>query len=227
MPALPAIVANHGPLLVLDAASSVVQVGVLRAELPAVWVRPTGDAGRAIFSGTEAALREAGAELGGIRGFVFCEGPGSMLGIRTTAMALRTWQVLGTRATFAYQSLAVAAAQARAASPSGEFAVVADARRDTWHVQECGAGGPMRPLRRLATTQLPAVPLLMPENFRTWSAPPPGLGTCSYDLAKIFPSLGAGDFFHAVDAPDAFQHEAPEYRKWSPQVHRAASAPRR
>lgn len=227
MPALPTLIANHGPLLVLDAASSVVQVGVLRADSAPAWARPAGDASSALFAGIEMALRRTELELSAIRGFLFCEGPGSMLGIRTTAMALRTWQVLDARPVFAYQSLAIAAARACSGQPGRECAVIADARRDTWHVQECGPDGRMRPLRRVATAELPSTALLMPENFRTWSTPPAGLATCSYDLAAIFLKLGAEEFFRAVEAPDAFQHEAPEYRKWSAQVHSAATAPRR
>lgn len=215
-----------GPLLVLDAASTGVQVGVLRAGAAAAWERPSGDAGRALFAGTEAALARAGLALAQVRGFVFCEGPGSMLGTRTAAMALRTWQVLAPRPAYAYQSLAVAAHGEWRKRPRA-FAMIADARRDAWHVQAVDAGGRLSALQRMASNDLPAGELVVPENFRMWSALPRPATTAGYDLAAIFATLGEGEFFRAVEAPDAFQHEAPEYRKWSAQVHSAATAPRR
>jgi len=82
----------------------------------------------------------------------------------------------------------------------------------------------LAPLQRVTAGDLPAGELATPANFRTWSQPPRPAGSCGYDLARIFPTLGDGDFFRAVEAPDAFQHEAPAYKKWSAQVHSAATA---
>ena len=221
MPSLPQRLASHGNLLVLDAASTQVQVGWLSATA-AHWHQPDGEAGTGIFTGTEAVLRDAQAKLGDIGAFMFCEGPGSMLGTRTIAMALRTWQVLKPRPAYAYQSLAVAGRLAWTLAPRS-FTVIADARRDTWHGQTVSADGRMSPLQRLATSAVPAGELLTPANFRAWAPPPRPAAVCSYDLAEIFPSLADGDYFRAVEAPDAFQHEAPAYKKWSAQVHSAAA----
>lgn len=224
MSSLTQLLASHGRLLVLDAASTRVQVGLIRNDGPARWSSVEDEAGTGLFQATRGLLDDAGVTLDEIGAFVFCEGPGSMLGTRTVAMALRTWQVLKPRPVYAYQSLAVAAhgawrQQARA------FTVIADARRDTWHVQAVAADGRLTPLQRVPAGELPAGELLTPENFRAWAQPPRPAAVCSYDLAKIFPTLADGDYFRATEAPDAFQHEAPEYKKWSAQVHSAATAP--
>ncbi len=224
MSSLTQLLASHSRLLVLDAASTRVQVGLLRTSAPAVWRGFDDEAGTGTFAGTEAVLREGGSKLDDIGAFVFCEGPGSMLGTRTVAMALRTWQVLKPRPAYAYQGLAVAGRLVWTQSPRG-FAVIADARRDTWHVQPIGADGRLAPLQRVAAAALPPGELLTPENFRAWAPPLRPAAICSYDLAKIFPTLGDGDYFRPVEAPDSFQHEAPEYKKWSAQVHSAATAP--
>lgn len=221
MPSLPRLLASHGNLLVLDAASTQVQVGWLSAAATH-WHLPDGEAGTGIFTGTEAVLRAAQAKLGDIGAFVFCEGPGSMLGTRTIAMALRTWQVLKPRPAYAYQSLAVAGHLAWTQAPRS-FTVIADARRDTWHGQTVSADGRMSPLQRLATSAVSAGELLTPANFRAWAPPPRPTAICSYQLAEIFPSLADGDYFRAVEAPDAFQHEAPAYKKWFAQVHSATT----
>lgn len=223
MSSLTQLLASHGSLLVLDAASTKVQVGLLRTGGPALWRGVDDEAGTGIFAGTAAVLKEAGVTLHDVGAFVFCEGPGSMLGIRTVAMAVRTWQVLKPRPAYAYQSLAAAGRFAWAQSPRA-LAVIADARRETWHVQSIAGDGLPAPLRRAAADNLPAGELLTPENFRAWAPLPRPAAGCGYDLAQIFPAVAESDLFHAVTAPDAFQHEAPEYKKWSAQVHSAATA---
>jgi tRNA threonylcarbamoyladenosine biosynthesis protein TsaB len=224
MATLAQLLAHHRRILVLDAASTGTQAGLLRRGLPPVWQRHAGEAGQGVFAGTEAVLAAAGQVLADINAFVYCEGPGSMLGTRTIAMALRTWQVLHPRPAYAYQSLAVAGRAEWAGQPRA-LTVIADARRDTWHVQTIATDGRLAPLQRVAAGDLPAGELVTPENFRAWAPPPRPAAACGYDLARIFPTLGDVDYFRPVDAPDAFQHEAPAYKKWSAQVHSAATAP--
>jgi tRNA threonylcarbamoyladenosine biosynthesis protein TsaB len=201
-----------------------VQVGLLRSGQPALWRKSPEEAGRGIFAGTQVLLTEAGLALDAIGAFVFCEGPGSMLGIRTVAMALRTWQVLRPRPAYAYQSLAVAGHLEWMQAERRSFAVITDARRDTWHCQQIDADGRISALQRVPAAELPAGEWVTPEHFRAWAPPPRPASACSYDLAGIFPALADGDYFRAVDAPDAFQHDAPDYKKWSAQIHSAATA---
>jgi tRNA threonylcarbamoyladenosine biosynthesis protein TsaB len=223
MSSLTQLLANHGSLLVLDAVSTRVQVGLIRKDGPVWWRSLEDEAGTGLFAATEGVLGDAGVRLDGIGAYVFCEGPGSMLGTRTVAMALRTWQVLKRRPVYTYQSLAVAARGAWALQARA-FGLIADARRDTWHVQRVDADGHLATLQRVPAGALPAGELLTPENFRAWAQPPRPVAACSYDLAKIFTALGDGDYFRPTDAPDAFQHEAPEYKKWSAQLHSATTA---
>lgn len=225
MATLVQLLAHHGRLLVLDAASSRVQIGLLRTDHPACWHSAIEEAGTGVFTGADTLLREAGLKLADIDAFVFCQGPGSMLGIRTVAMALRTWQVIKPRPAYAYQSLAVAARFAWTQAPRA-FTVIADARRDTWHEQTVGSDGGLAPLQRVAATGLPAGELLTPEHFRAWAQPPRPAPPCCYHLATIFSATGGDDLFRPVEAPDAFQHEAPVYKQWTAQVHRAPTAAR-
>jgi tRNA threonylcarbamoyladenosine biosynthesis protein TsaB len=149
-----------------------------------------------------------------------------MLGIRTVAMALRTWQVLRPRPAYSYQSLALAARFAWRQRPRA-LALLADARRDTWHLQAVAADGSLSPLQRLPAAALPSGELLTPEHFRAWSPLPRPAAACTYDLAQILTALADEDLFRPTDLPDALQYDAPDYKKWSAQVHSAATAPRR
>jgi len=207
MPSLSELLRAHAPLLVIDAASMRVQVGIFTADGTARWATQTEEAGIALFR----CIERLGVDLSTIGAFVFCEGPGSTLGIRTAAMAIRTWQTLAPRPAFAYGSLALVA-QALA---QPETSIIADARRDSWHVQKIGSA-----LHRLTTPQLSGT-LATPENFRHWTPLPINVTLTPYDIADFLISVQQADIFRLAEEPDAFLHEEPSYALWTPQIHRA------
>jgi tRNA threonylcarbamoyladenosine biosynthesis protein TsaB len=225
MPSLAQLLASHRRILVLDAASTRVQVGLLQEGQAALWYAADEEAGKALFTGSSALLAQAGLDLEDVPAFAFCEGPGSMLGIRTVAMTLRTWTALQARPVFAYQSLALAARHEWSLRPRA-FTVMADARRESWHCQAIAPDGTPGPLQRLPATELPAGEWLTPENFRAWAQPPRPVATCSYDLAALFAAAAREGLFRETAAPDAFQSDAPDYKKWSAQPHSAETARR-
>lgn len=224
MATLAQLLATHDCILVIDAASTTVQVGLLRTGQPPLWRSSPDEAGKALFTLADDVLRSTGLTLADVRAFAFDAGPGSMLGVRTAAMALRTWQALAARPAYQFQSLALLASELARTGQSG--AVVADARRDTWHVVEFTAPDRVMALRRVPSADLAATatPLWQPAAFRAWSQPPRATQDCAFDLAALFTAHASADLFTATDTPDAFQHEAPEYKKWSAQVHSAATA---
>ncbi len=224
MATLAQLLAAHGCILAVDAASTTVQVGLLRSGHAPLWRASPDEAGKALFALADETLRAAGLTLADVRAFVFDAGPGSMLGVRTVAMALRTWQALAPRPAYQFQSLALLAHELARTGQTG--AVIADARRDTWHLIEFTAPDRITPLRRVPSAELAATatPLWQPTAFRAWSKPPRAAQDCAFDLAALFAAHADADLFTATDTPDAFQHEAPEYKKWSAQVHSAATA---
>lgn len=222
MPSLRQLLDLHPTLLLIDSASTSVQAAVLRANAAPVWSVKTGEAGEQIFSAVNDALVRSGRTLDAIASFVFCDGPGSVLGIRTAAVALRTWRVLRDRPAFAYCGLTVVAQSLARAQNKRSFAVVADARRDSWHHVDVDVGGNVSPLKRIPTSALSGE-LLTPEGFRAWSKPPSQLQATPYALAALLPALADVDLFAPAAEPDAFLHEEPVYQTWTPQVHRAPS----
>lgn len=213
MPSLNALLAAHRSLLVLDAASARIHAGWFGPEAPPQWTAGDDEANVALFRAVErlpaAALESAGA-------FVFCEGPGSILGIRTAAMAIRAWTLLSPRPVYRYGSLALVAH----AAERRDLSVIADARRDTWHCYDRTHG-----LRRLAPGALPPEPAT-PEGFRAWTPLPADAVTVPYDVPRLFAATADADLFAATDAADAFLHEEPNYATWTPQIHRAPGSAR-
>jgi tRNA threonylcarbamoyladenosine biosynthesis protein TsaB len=207
MASLRQILATHGSLLLLDAASGVIQVGLLDAGAAGRWQTSAAEAGAGIFK----CLEDLRLDLPAIPAFAFCEGPGSILGIRTTAMAIRAWQALRSRPVYHYRSLDLVA---HALNRPGAQ-IIADARRDLWHCQMLG-----QPMRRVPAASIQGE-RFMPEGFRHWSTLPAGTGSTSYTLPELWPRVADADLFSVTAEPDAFLHEAPNYRTWQPQVHRA------
>jgi tRNA threonylcarbamoyladenosine biosynthesis protein TsaB len=198
------------PALVIDAASSVVQVGLLNADGSKRWYTSGDESGVAVFCGVE----KLQVDLRSLGALVFCDGPGSVLGIRTVAMALRTWRVFQPTPVYSYCSLALVAHSVG----RKDLSVIADARRDAWHRYRIDHG-----LERVAAAELTG-PLVMPEQFRHWSPLPPDVQRVPYSLAELLPRVWDADLLRGTDAPDAFLHEEPSYVKWTPQIHRAPAA---
>ncbi len=209
MPSLSQILRDHSPLLLIDAASGTIQAGLLDAAHEPRWACRQEEAGVGIFQ----CLDELDVEIDSVRAFAFCEGPGSILGIRTSAMAIRMWNVLRARPAFGYFGLAIVA---EAVGRPG-VSVIADARRGLWHhLVRGGAPG------RVPAAELTGE-LLTPEGFRHWGPPPPGTATTPYLLASLLalPRVADADLFRGAPAPDAFLHQEPAYATWTPQIHRA------
>lgn len=208
MPCLRQLLTAHAPLLWLDAASTKIQVGWLTGETATTrWAVSEAEAGVGLFQG----LTELGVKPQAAGAFVFSDGPGSVLGIRTVAMAVRAWCVLAPRPVFRYHSLALVAH----ALGRPDIQIIADARRDAWHVQTLDS-----PLRRVATADL-AGACATPTEFRHWSPLPPGAVRVPYSVADLLARVEDGDLFSATAEPDAFLHEEPSYVTWTPQIHRA------
>jgi len=212
MVSLDTLLSSYSGVLVIDAASSRIQVGWYGEVSRPAWRSSAEDSGEAIFhclEGLQVNVREIGA-------VVFCEGPGSLLGVRTVATLIRTWQLLNRMPIFSFRSLELVAL----AGGECDIGMIADARRETWHLVEVDAEGHCSAVRRVSSENLPRR-LRMPDHFRTWAPLPEGVVRVPYDLACMLEAARAIPLLRPVDEPDAFAHEANHYVTWTPQVHRA------
>jgi tRNA threonylcarbamoyladenosine biosynthesis protein TsaB len=222
MLSLPQILSQHGTILIVDAASAQIQVGLLGEHRAPVWISSPEEAGVGVFSAVDEALRTAHCSLEEVAALVFCEGPGSVLGIRISATAIRTWQILRIRPVYTYASLTLVAHFQLQTRRGSSFGIVADARRESWHLVSVTGSGQIDGLRRVTAPELNGT-LLMPAHFRHWAALPAQIETVPYSLADMFTHLPDKALFRSVEEPDAFLHETPLYQTWTPRIHRAPS----
>lgn len=214
MEPLQALLDQFGPTLIIDAASARVQVGWVEPNAKARWVTLEQEAGTGFYT----ALQQLDVDPGAAQAFVTCEGPGSMLGIRTVAAALRTWMALNPRPIWQYRSLELAA---QAHMQPGRT-LICDARRQSWHALTIDQDGQPGEIRRLPTAELPVQGLHTLAGFRSWTPlPQPPPTELSYDASWLTGSLINTPLLRPTEAPDAYQPERPAYAKWEPRVHQA------
>ncbi len=218
------ILARHPSLLLIDSSSSLIQVGLFLADRAPTWESLETDAGSGIFAATETLLKRTNAAFISIDAFAFCAGPGSVLGIRTAAVAVRTWNVIRERPVFSFSGLELVAHAQKINRMGRNFSVIADARRATWHRVMVNTDGAMQPLHRVSATEL-AGDLMMPTTFRHWTPLPPGIERVPYFVSQMLAELGETSLFSENSDPDAFLHEAPDYLTWTPRIHRAPTSP--
>jgi tRNA threonylcarbamoyladenosine biosynthesis protein TsaB len=219
--------AGH-PLLFLDASGLSTRAALWQNSRWLAFREDPAPALTALFTSTRAILAEAGLTLPQIAVFLYVNGPGSVLGLRLAAMAIRTWQADTSsqptpphpRPIFSCGSLHLAAALALAGGAQPPFTVCTDARQGRWHLLEVPTANPSALAQTLPReadapelAQLPGPLFYLPAR-KTWqnlprpSAPPPAT---LRDHPEI---LSTPSLFHPVPAATPFSAAAPEYRKW-------------
>ena len=126
---------NVQPCLVIDgSAREGVRVGVLA---DGRWLsESTVDAG-ALEATTDlalAVLQKSHLKFTDIKSYAVCIGPGSMLGIRVSAMAVRTWATLYQRPIYVWESLRLLAEHALEQGVKAPFAVINESRLKRWNI---------------------------------------------------------------------------------------------
>ena len=214
---------RHISLLLVDSSSTRVEAALWQgdASRPVHTVCFDGEASSALPEVTAQLLTAASLRVNNLDAVAFCAGPGSVLGIRLAATSLRTWRALKPSLNlYSYQSLPLLAA----AHP--DRTILADARRDSWHVVRPESPGQ---IQRYSTEQIVNLSRISslgtPETFRRWSALPAEVAVASLEYSPSTLLCGApdGPFFSASPEPEAFLAETPSYVTWTPQIHQAPS----
>ena len=147
---------NH---LLLDASSPLSVTAGTLGEGGRVW-RAFAEEKSAALEGVFSATEKVGGNADSIAGFLFCEGPGSILGIRVAAAAVRARLALDrargvpARRVFAFRGLnLVAHLISRARADARNFAVVAESRMNAWNVLRVRDGVPEENFEEIRTSE--------------------------------------------------------------------------
>lgn len=136
----------ESPLLFLDSSTTCLHAGLWQAGSWLALERDRGESLQGVFSLTESCLRQAGLGLEEVAAFAWCEGPGSLLALRLTAMAINTWAgaaTPGRRPVLSCRTLdgmAAQIAQRQPLAPRG-FHLACPSRARQWLLQHFSPDG--------------------------------------------------------------------------------------
>jgi len=124
------------PVLVLDATCPMVFAGIWKSGQWLATQSVEQSALDGLFAGVQSVIEQSNLSLDDMGAFVYDEGPGSILGIRISAMAIVSWKTqpaLTQVPLFTFRSLEWAVAQVRSdTESSSSFCVIGDYRKDIW-----------------------------------------------------------------------------------------------
>jgi tRNA threonylcarbamoyladenosine biosynthesis protein TsaB len=214
------------PALVIDGSGSAVFVGVLNHE--GIWLAHSEQAGaplESLFPTVEAVLASAQLSLGDLNGFIYSEGPGSILGLRLCAMAIETWSRLNPDSAhhFAYNSLQLTAALICLDTPDIRDALlVSDWKKGAWNAVQIKDGQPQKTAAvNDADIADCSGPLYHLPQRKGWQTPPTGAIPIEYEPKRLLEVL------HLPSPTDGVQLYASgvnTFQKWTPERHRAPNS---
>lgn len=203
--------------LLLDASGPVVQVGI-----------PSPEGWRALFSDEKPALEslficlrkcleQVDSHATSIDALLFCEGPGSTLGLRIAATAAKTilHENEPSPILYLYNALDLAALIVPAHRPI--LAPFRKGKRLLRHPPEDGS-----PLGEIEVLEEDEAATLAPDAIhlpgpRAWDVIPKGAETLTYDLSLLSGGLAdLAPILRPAEIPQVFDPEPAEFRKWEP-----------
>ena len=214
------------PILILDTASPTTFAGLGVNDRDWSWEEETRESGIALFACVERLLKSRSISIESIRTVAFCEGPGSLLGVRTAAIALRTWMASGflpVATLMTFSSLALATAGWRQQRGDDTCTVAIDARRQSWFCLT--SGGPITrglEIGRIPHEEIRGIPppVLLPEGFPIWNPRPESWINYPYEPRLLESAETRRQILRPTVLPDAYQPESPAYQKWTPPISR-------
>lgn len=209
---------NEQPCLVIDgSAREGVRVGVL---VDGRWLAESTVATGALEATTDLAaevLKKAQLKFIDIKSYAVCIGPGSMLGIRVSAMAVRTWATLYQRPIYVWESLRLLAEYALEQGVKAPFAVINESRLKRWNFMTVKSVDSFDAPVELEVEEVntKGLPLVINHSAHPFS------GTKVIDdiwshLPKLFQKK---DALKLEPKPDAL-NPAADYAVWSGERHR-------
>ncbi|MEO0510522.1 MAG: hypothetical protein AAF065_11760 [Verrucomicrobiota bacterium] len=214
------------PSLLIDGSGNRLFAGVLNSD--GKWsAKITSETAplEGLFITVEKVLKESGLELGQIRSFLYCTGPGSVLGLRLCAMAMETWSRIDNvdRHFFAYNSLQLTAACIlENSSSSDKILLISDWMKEAWNslVIEDGKIGPVEPISTAALESWPG-PLMHLPARKGWQQAPDAAKPLTYEPEKLPVLFERYGLLRRTEGVELYSSGVKHFQKWTPERHRA------
>ena len=210
--------------LVVDGSGASVFAGILKAD--GQWVAQIQQKEaplEGLFPAVEAVLYAAQVEISQIQNFIYCEGPGSVLGLRLGAMAIQTWGHLsGARVRyFAFNSLELMASLILSDTPATNRALlISDWKKDVWNsiLIEEGERGSIKTIDDRTVNDWSAGPLFYLPQRKGWRQIPENALTLEYSPHRLSEVM---ELLKETKKIELYASAMNVFQKWVPLRHRA------
>ena len=212
--------------LVIDGSGSKVFAGILDAENRwLVKLERDGSPLEELFPVIEAVLTESGLSLTEIGSYIYCMGPGSVLGLRLCAMAIETWARLYPKSAqyYKYNSLQLSAHALLYATPDLKDAlIVSDWKKGAWNALYIRGGhvGATEVIDDGALNDWENLIYHLPQR-KGWQSPPDKVQTLRYDPSILDAIRDASGLLQITDRIELYSSGINTFQKWTPTRHRA------
>lgn len=223
----PSRILPTAPTLVIDGSSASMFAGVLGKD--GQWLAKSERNGmplESLFPAVGAALETAQVSLTDVRNFVYCEGPGSVLGLRLCAMAIQTWNCLNPQPAqyYTYNSLQFSAALIGIDSPGMDRALlVSDWKKGAWNAIKLtqGQAGPGEVVDDPTLAAWDGPLFHLPQR-KGWQPPPENAIALEYSPQRLPEVL---HILKRTAQIELYSTGLNAFQKWTPQRHRRAQQP--
>ena len=214
------------PALVIDGSGSTVFVGVLTEGQR--WLSQSSQTGsplEQLFPTVESALEDAGLKLSTVKSYLYCEGPGSILGLRLCAMAIETWSRLypDSAHLFSYNSLQLCAQLLKKDTElTANVLLVSDWKKGAWNAIQINKGtiSPTTVADDAAISDWDGVVYHLPQR-KGWQHPPANAQTITYAPERLPELITDADWLQQTKGVQLYSSGVNTFAKWTPDRHRA------
>ena len=222
---MPALDKHNFPALVMDGSCPQFFTGVLKQA--DAWSAQRSAAGAPLeylHSSVSDVLTESAMQLADIQSFIYCAGPGSILGLRLCAMAIKTWQFTAqnTVRLWAYDPLQLAAHQYfQSQNIEKNCWIICAWKQDFWHLVSLQNGciQPTQVVRQAAVDQYRG-PLYYMQQRRHWNQTP-GSTRLEFQPEKLHRVLHNSGWLRAMSEVRLSELGQSQFEKWNAAPHRA------
>lgn len=179
------------------------------------------DASLSLFPLIKGFLKEFDWQLSQITSIAFCEGPGSMLGIRTAIMGIRSWQGAGLiedKPIYSFSSLRIGAELVcKSSETEDSFLVITDARRNSWNTLRVD-GQSTQPVQIVENSVIEeeSIPLFSFKEFPTWTHSQAKIDLIPYRPENIFVLPQFPGLLAENQEANPLDLRSMEFAKWIP-----------
>jgi len=214
------------PALIIDGSGSDVFAGVLGDD--GAWLATSKRAGaplEQLFPSVEAVLQDAGLKLSALQSYIYCEGPGSVLGLRLCAMAVETWSRLYPQSAhyFAYNTLQLCAQLlCKDHDLPAKTLLVSDWKKGAWnaiHIEN-GIIGATTVADDATIAEWDGAVYHLPQR-KGWQKPPANAQTITYAPERLPDLLNNPNWLRETNRVELYSSGVNTFAKWTPDRHRA------